>query len=430
MAFSAIVASDPPKPNISKEEKKAIYGLQKEESVMVLPADKGRATVLVDREEYKQKVHNMLSDEKTYTKLKSNPTQKFKRQLVSILSRLKKEGKIEESDYKYLYPTSEITPRMYCTPKVHKPNTPFRPIVDYTGSIAYNTSRSLADILVPMVGNTEHHIKNSKHLAQEMCSVILEEDEVFVSHDVVSLFTNVPIKEALKVIRDSLERDTSLNQRTKLTPDDLIELLEFVLTTTYFSFDGQLYQQKFGTAMGSPVSPVVANLYMEFLEKTAIATAPVDCKPRFWKRYVDDICEAIRKNTEEALTEHLNQVDPTNSIKFTFEKENQGQMPFLDTLLVRRDSGEVKLLVYRKSTHTDQYLSFESHHPLNHKLGVIRTLLDRCTEIVTDEQDRVAEIQHVKTALARCGYPEWAFKRVESERGKSEEKKSNQKKKR
>ena len=90
---------------------------------------------------------------------------------------------------------------------------------------------------------------------------------------------------------------------------------------------------------------------MEFLEKTAIAKAPVECKPWFWKRYVDDICEAIRKNTEEALTEHLNQVDPTNSIKFTFEKENQGQMPFLDTLLVRRDSGEVKLLVYRKNTH-------------------------------------------------------------------------------
>ena len=76
-------------------------------------------------------------------------------------------------------------------------------------------------------------------------------------------------------------------------------------------FRGQIYQQRFGTAMGSPVSPIMANIYMEFLEQRAIATAPIECKPRMWKRYVDDVLEIINNGKVGQLTEHLNQVDTT-----------------------------------------------------------------------------------------------------------------------
>ena len=72
------------------------------------------------------------------------------------------------------------------------------------------------------------------------------------------------------MIRSRLEKDSDLNKRTLLTVDDIIELLRFVLTTTYFLFRGNIYKQRFGAAMGSPVSPVVANLYMEFLEQQAL----------------------------------------------------------------------------------------------------------------------------------------------------------------
>jgi len=85
----------------------------------------------------------MLDDERTYVKLDKDPTPSYKKKLVCILTRLKDQGKIEDKLYKYLYPTMEKVPRMYCTPKVHKQGTPLRPIVDYTGSIGYNTSRHL-----------------------------------------------------------------------------------------------------------------------------------------------------------------------------------------------------------------------------------------------------------------------------------------------
>jgi len=123
----------------------------------------------------------MLADERTYEKLPSDPTPKYKRKLISILKGLKAKNKIEEDQYKHLYPTAENVPRMYCIPKIHKPGTPLRPIVDYTGSIGYNVSRALADVLAPLVGNSVHHIKNSKHLAEEMSTVLIEQDDMFLN---------------------------------------------------------------------------------------------------------------------------------------------------------------------------------------------------------------------------------------------------------
>ena len=143
--------------------------------------------------------------------------------------------------------------------------------------------------------------------------------------------------------------------------------------------------------MGSPVSPVVANFYMEFLEQQAITTAPIHCKNRLWKRYVDDILEIVHQDQVDNLTAHLYQTDPTDSIKFTYEQEHDGTLPFLGTLIVRKPDGSVKLLVYRKATHTDQYLNFSSHHPIHHKLGVVRTLLDRSNSVVTEAKDRELE---------------------------------------
>ena len=103
---------------------------------------------------------------------------------------------------------------------------------------------------------------------------MIEQNETFASHDVDSLFTNTPIQKSMLIIRDRLEQD----DRTKLCVDDVMELLEFVHTTTYFSFRGEVYQQKFGTAMGSPVSPIVANLFMEFLEQLVSYVRHIDKK--------------------------------------------------------------------------------------------------------------------------------------------------------
>jgi len=82
-----------------------------------------------------------------------------------------------------------------------------------------------------------------------------------------------------------------------LEVDDIMELLEFILTTIYFCFNGQIYRQKFGTAMGSPVSPLVANMFMQHIERKLLDTAPENLKPKLWKRYVVDILEVVKKGS-------------------------------------------------------------------------------------------------------------------------------------
>ena len=115
----------------------------------------------------------------------------------------------------------------------------------------------------------------------------------------------------------------------------------------------------------------------------------------------------------------MNNIDPTGNIKFTFEKEDSGQISFLDTLIVRKPDGSVKLLVNRKATHTDQNLNFDSHHPLQHKFGVVRTYIymDICRmsymdKIVSGKEDKLQEEITIKKALSMCGYPKWTFDKV------------------
>ena len=89
-----------------------------------------------------------------------------------------------------------------------------------------------------------------------------------------ALFTSVPEDPALNIIKDLLEKDHTLKERTVMEVSDIILLLEFCLKNTYFSFQDQFYEQVEGAAMDSPVSPIVANLYMEYLEQKALKFCP------------------------------------------------------------------------------------------------------------------------------------------------------------
>ena len=157
--------------------------------------------------------------------------------------------------------------------------------------------------------------------------------------------------------------------------------------------------------MGSPVSPIVANLYMENFEVEALASAPH--RPNIWYRYVDDTFTMMRTDEIQSLTDHLNSRDP--NIKFTFEIQEEDQLAFLDVLVKVKDDGSTKVCIYRKPTHTDQYLNFCSNHHLQHKRSVVRTLMYRAENVISEAEDVKLEKEHIRRVLTCNDYKKWSF---------------------
>ena len=334
--------------------------------------------------------------------LKKDPSNSYITKLINLLKELKNSGAITQEQYYKVYPTATEPPRSY---GLHKPPCPLRPIVACRGSIMYGTARWVADILAPMVGKTPHHLQNSADLVNTLSQIRVDEDESLISFDVSALFTSVPVEESLTLIYEKLAADPSLADRTAISPQQVTDLLRMCLTTTYLKYDGSFYAQIEDAAMGSPVSPIVANLFMEDYEGKALEA--YQDPPKYWGRYVDDGLAVIKTAYIEPFTQHLNAQH--TSIQWTCELEADGKLPMLDTLTTRMSDGSLKFSVYRKPTHTDQYLQFQSHQPMEHKMGVIRTLTHRADTIISDPQDKEREIKHLMKVLSVAGYSTWAW---------------------
>ena len=143
---------------------------------------------------------------------------------------------------------------------------PLRSIVSSCGSVTYGVAKELTKIPKPLVSKSPHHSNSTQDFVEQVKHIKLAPGECISSNDVTVLFTSVPVDPALRVIKDLLEKEPTLKDRTVLPVEDIILFLEFCLKNMYFSFQDQFYEQVKGAAMGSPVSPIVANLYMEYFE--------------------------------------------------------------------------------------------------------------------------------------------------------------------
>ena len=132
----------PPKSNLSGRERDALRSLQRDDSIVVLPADKGNATVVMDRTSYNSKMMELLSDG-SYKVLNRNPTTGIEKRVEDNLKKVFRNGHLEEALYKTLVPKYTAIPQLYGVPKVHKPLVPLRPIVCTIGSATYNLAREL-----------------------------------------------------------------------------------------------------------------------------------------------------------------------------------------------------------------------------------------------------------------------------------------------
>ena len=216
------------------------------------------------------------------------------------------------------------------------------------------------------------------------------------------------MEESISICEQRLRNDDTLGNRTAMNVSTIISLLRFCLTTTSFQYDNQHYKQLDCVAMGSPVSPVVANLFMEEFEEKALSVQTSG--PRMWKRFVDDVIAVIKKERSKLFLEYPNQQH--EKIKFTMEEERGGSVPLMDVRFKQNARGELNLEVYQKATHTNRYIHFRSHHPDSVKSGVIECLMKRAVTVSSDTDMLRKETNHIMQAMSNNRYPRTFVKKA------------------
>ena len=264
----------------------------------------------------------------------------------------------------------------------------------------YNLSRHISYILKPYTTHNDQHCKNLKEFSKFICNIAIEDDEEMVSFDVTSLYTNKRINDSIWIIKEHLKNHASFNKRTYLSAAHIVDLRELLLSKTNFTFENSFYTQTDWVGMGTPTYSIVAEIFIQTFESTAITTH--QHKPRIWERHVNNIFAIIKKQHIHELLNHLNNLH--TNIKFTIETEQDSTQSFLDTLLKRHPDKSISVNIYRKPTHTDQYLHFTSHHNYKAKQSVITTLFERAQTAVSNKKEVKNEEDHLRTVLHSNGY--------------------------
>ena len=371
------------------------------DDIVILNADKGNSTVVMDKLEYNKKFLGLLSNSATYQVISKNPICSIEKRLNRFIWKLYKNDKISTYLYKTLRSSDSVLPRIYGLPKIHKPNVPLRPIVSFIGTATYQLAKFLKQILAPLVGNTQYTVKNSSKFVEFISSIKLGKSESQVSSDVVSLFTSVSLKTAKTIVAYRVGDDCTLGERTSLAVPEIMEPLDICLQSSFFVYNDVIYKQIFGCPMGSPLSPIIANMVMEEIEQTALNTYLNP--PSLWLRYVDDVYAIMKKTEVEPFHDHLNTI--STSIKFNKELEKSGQIAFLDVSVQQMEDGSLTTSVYRKPTHTDRYLQYSSHDPVNQKVCVARTLFSRAISITSNNEKKIEEFHQITKTLKNNGFP-------------------------
>ena len=270
------------------------------------------------------------------------------------------------------------------------------------GSAQHELARWLTETLQPVYDlYSSHLVKDSFAFCEKIRELPVKGDDPYMcSFDVKSLFTNVPINETIQICLDALYRNPNVTPPA-LEENLLKKLLQKSTSGVEFSFNGQMYRQIDGVAMGSPLGPILANIFLGHCE----SKIPDSEWPEMYQRYVDDTFSLFvdgRKSAEQFMT-RLRSLH--KALEFTMEGEEAGKLPFLD-VLVMRDPEEQRYFtsIYRKPTFTGLYTRWDSYSSTDQKIALIRSLTTRAKRICSPHL-LSTEIIKLKKIFQDNGYP-------------------------
>lgn len=397
-------------PRAPKALVRAANQLRNRDDIIVTKPDKADGVVVMNKSDYTRllKEASINDTTKFSYRSKERPTTRG-RPPKHYHPLLEKERHLERVVRKNLpKPTADILcpkssrlAHLYGLPKTHKRVLSMRPILSATGTYNFQLAKWLDDKLKPLATNS-HTIDDIFQFADEIQQTPVKDNDVLVSYDVTALFTNIPVDETIQILADKAFSDDWFNKThgLQLQKEQLIELLEVAVKDQLFQFDGELYEQTDGVAMGSPLGPLLANTFMCHIEEKLEEDGQM---PNYYKRYVDDtfsIMPDLRAAT--SFLDALNSKHP--SLNFTMETATDNTLAFLG-MNIFKNGTILSTSVYRKPTNTGLYLHYDSHVDHRYKVGLLKTMLYRAYRLSSTWKAFSDECEILRTTFAQLHYP-------------------------
>ena len=282
---------------------------------------------------------------------------------------------------------------------IHKDNIPLRPILAASKRAGYKIAKYLVPLIEPFASN-DFTLKNSYEFYSSNQG-LNNSNTTGYSYDITSLYTNIPVDETINILCDKIFLLSSTFHN--FDRNHFCKLLHSAVSNTYFFFNNYLYKQKEGLAMGNPLAPALANVFLCHIEDLIFSTCPDSYKPKFYRRYLDDTFAVFDSETQATnFFQFINSIH--KNLSFTIEKQVDRKLPFLD-LCVANSGGVFQTSVFRKPSFTGLGLSFFSFCPYIFKINALKTLLHRAHHLSSNYSLFNDEMCYLKTFFENNGYP-------------------------
>ena len=392
--------------NLTPGEINALTELRNNTSIIIKPADKGGAIVILNRLDYIAEGLRQLNNTEFYRKIPKDNTKKISSGITSFLQFLKSRKLLSDDHIQFLTPKNCRTPVFYMLPKIHKANNPGRPIVSACDSPTEKLSEYLDFHLQPISQKVDSYIKDTTHFLQKLESLQgIPPNSYLVTIDVNSLYTSIPHRDGILAVKNALENRTTKQPYTWI----LLRLLHLVLSKTSFRFNDEFYEQISGTSMGTRCAPSYAIIFMDWLEQRFLSREYIT--PMVWWRYIDDIF-MIWPHSREELVSFIMRLNQTHdTIKFTSEM-SQSSVNFLDVQVHLDEQGNISTSLYTKPTDAHMYLHYTSFHPNPQKKAIPYSQALRIRRICSSVDSYWEATETLYKNLHNRGYPRTLVKQA------------------